>query len=870
MSATHLLDLFEYLMRGENASCILDATPTALKGHVGEALLRLLTLLGIHPTNPALTVIPCLVNPKTRRMERLADLSTRLTILKEGLVNAGGANKIDVCWRVGDEVAVCSSKIGWHSMKGKAIADFEIDPMLVQFTESGGITEGGIRIPRESVKAYVLIEKKEVAMEIARKARASNQVSKDNFNPLDIEDLNRMCAWLSLRIRDCKDKGPLNILSCCMETDLPPLLTRFHQNLLCAKARNIFRSGQKTVLIGALPRSGKTYIGAALAKSYTKILILTTRPSETLAQWEGVFKKHRDFSHATILTLQSGNAAQVAAYNKDEKVALICVASIQFFKMKERDCLLGLHWDLAILDEVHAGGSTELSDAMLNSYIGPGPDKVMMTATYTKPVDYYSIPSNSCCFWDLEDVRLMRRWGDSDVYARLCEKYGAEDVGCAKEEAYRCGFTDLQIRASYESAPELAIFTCMMQEEKYAELRTICKEPGERYGFSMRSLLMTTKDGRCFQHPRAVDTFLSLITGAEKMKHYPQGDMSIFARIRRYWKTIGHRDGEEFMTQIWFLPSGVGQLLEHVKGAMIGRIQAHSVLKRFATMTLDAGMNDISRSVSEAVLKAKADGKEGMILLTGDVGSLGVSMPEVDVGFLLHEIESADKNYQQLMRVLTEAPGKRCGAVVDFNMWRVLTTLNTYATSRCGQATKSSAERIYWCVSHLIDVDPDLWACDESPDRHEKGAITERMTKEWRRMIETTGNSLEALARKPFILAEEDQADLDRIARAHQMASKGSRLAVNEENDQEELSSGLEQRSSGDENEEKGEGEEVEEAEEEPVRKANLNDILARLIPEIALLSGCKHDLLEAVSEIQKTPALYTALNDFLVQMQSQ
>jgi hypothetical protein len=346
------------------------------------------------------------------------------------------------------------------------------------------------------------------------------------------------------------------------------------------------------------------------------------------------------------------------------------------------------------------------------------------------------------------------------------------------------------------------------------------------------------------------------------MKHYKKGDMSMFARIIRYWKTIGHRNSDEFMTQMWFLPSGVGQLLENVKPAMISRINANPVLKQFATLTLDSGMGDISKAVASAVVDAKAQGKRGLILLTGNVGSLGVSLPEVDVAFMLHDIESADMNYQQMMRVLTEMVNKKYGIVVDFNVWRVLTTLNTYATSRCGQAEKSSADRIRWCVSNLIDVDPDLWECTESLETFPQGRIADELTKQWRKMLEQTGTSLNALARKPIDLGD-DQKELDQIAKHLEEGAGSSTLETNP--DQEKLPSGIEQRGGGsdDDNDEEHDDDEVEEV----AKKANLNDVLARLIPEIALLSGCKHDLLEAMEAINSNPKHCHALNEFLIQL---
>jgi superfamily II DNA or RNA helicase len=855
----YLRELLTRVLDGENASDILIGLEPRMKGHIGEALLRILALLGIHPTNPSSFVIPYQSFPDTRRIEAISGISERLDILNNGQIISRGSDKIDVLWRDKSMVVVCSSKIGMIQVK--SIADLEIGAMLTEFTECGGYTECGKPVLRESVVPYVLVDNKNEVLRLAEKSKASNRVSKDNLNPLDIEDLNRMCAVLLEHIEGCASKDFETVLSHLMSDEKPFLRTRLHQKLICLKVLRLIGSGQKTILIGALPRSGKTFMGAFIAKQFKKILIITTRPGETRSQWNKIFKEHREFSAYKVKDLNSSTSTEIALSNKMGD-NIVTVASIQFFKMDERDVLIGLDWDIVILDEIHEGGSTELSNAMLDTYIGTKSIRIMMTATYTKPVEYYNIPSECCCFWDLEDVRLMRSWGEPHVFTRLCEKYGTDDVTTARDDIYKSGETDASIRLCYANAPRLGILTNIMQPNIYDELRVATASPDNVYGFSMRSLFMTTKDGKAFQNQKAVDTFLAIISGSDKMKHYKKGDMSMFARITRYWKTIGHRDSDEFMTQIWFLPSGVGQLLEHVKPAMISRINANSILKNFATLTLDSGMDDISKTVTSAVVDAKAQGKSGLILLTGNVGSLGVSLPEVDVAFMLHDKESADMNYQQMMRVLTEMMNKKYGIVVDFNVWRVLTTLNTYATSRCGQADKSSADRISWCVSNLIDVDPDLWECTESPETFPQEKIVDELTKQWRKMLERTGTTLNTLARKQIDLGD-DQKELDQIAKYMEEGSGKITLKVNP--DQEKLPSGIEHKRGDDDDDH--DDDDHESTDSDITKKANLNDVLARLIPEIALLTGCKHDLLDSMEAINSNPKYREALNEFLIQL---
>ena len=720
-SIKFLRDLLARILNGESASDILTGLDPMNKGHTGEALLRLLTLFGIHPTDPSAIVVPYRFIVGGRRLEAISSFQDRLNEVNSSIISGKKTGSIDVCWSHNNLYAVCSSKAGM--IKVTAIGDLEIIDMLSQFTESGGLTDGGKAISRESAIAYALVGDKEQVLDVARRSTMSSCTTTDNVKEyLDFSDLDRMCCIFRERFVGCKSKDPTSLLSHLLGHTTLPLRNRFHQNLICSKAMTQIARGQKTLLIGALPRSGKTRMGAWIAKHFKFILIITTQPTETCGQWLSVFTNHREFSGYQIRRLDAESSAQIALSNTNRE-PLVAVVSTQFLKHGDRHELKGLDWDIVLLDEIHAGGSTELSAEMMNLYVGLKPIRVMMTATYIKPVDYYMIPADCCFFWDLEDARLMRSWGEPSILARLSEKYGALDVRQALDMTYASGETDTSIRVCYESSPRLGILTNVMQQDIYERFRTLADSPGNIYGFSMRSLFMLTKDGKAFQNQDLIDNFLASISGSDYLTRYgSHGNMSMFARIRRYWKTLHHRDHDSFMTQMWFLPYGQGQEIADLKPVIANRINANPVLKNYAIHTLDAGskmdgikIDNFTDAVAYAVIGAKEKGKKGLILLTGNVASLGVSLPEVDVAFMLHDIGSADMNFQQMMRVGTEMVSKKCGIIVDFNLWRVLTTLNAYATSRCGQANKSSADRINWCISHLIDVDPDMWDCPESP-----------------------------------------------------------------------------------------------------------------------------------------------------------
>ena len=58
----------------------------------------------------------------------------------------------------------------------KSIADLEISAMLIEFTESGGYTEYGKPVLRESIVPYVLVDNKFEVLRMAEKSKASNKV----------------------------------------------------------------------------------------------------------------------------------------------------------------------------------------------------------------------------------------------------------------------------------------------------------------------------------------------------------------------------------------------------------------------------------------------------------------------------------------------------------------------------------------------------------------------------------------------------------------------------------------------------------------------------------------------------------------------
>ena len=88
-----------------------------------------------------------------------------------------------------------------------------------------------------------------------------------------------------------------------------------------------------------------------------------------------------------------------------------------------------------------------------------------------------------------------------------------------------------------------------------------------------------------------------------------------------------------------------------------------------------------SKSVKDCILKqeacAKANGKS-LIILTGKMLRLGVSLPCVDIALHMDPIQSVDTIYQSMFRVLTERKGKKYGIFIDMLTTRQISFMYEY------------------------------------------------------------------------------------------------------------------------------------------------------------------------------------------------
>jgi hypothetical protein len=266
------------------------------------------------------------------------------------------------------------------------------------------------------------------------------------------------------------------------------LSLRFHQELMVEKTHHYLSTTSdsiKQVLIGVLPRGGKTYIcGGIISKRKPNIvLVLTHVPKETHKQFlNDLFYKFADFSDYKVIYLKDEEHAEEIE-RKSEK--MIIFTSYQLVKMAyalkakdviardmidklksgeidetteldhihkevrsklasllksgkninqsttfypiKRSILKGLIEktiipDMCFFDEAHFGNGGVIAQEVYST-LHPNTIRILMTATYIKPFYQFNIKPSQLFHWDYQDIQLGKNLTNADVFKQFRERH---------------------------------------------------------------------------------------------------------------------------------------------------------------------------------------------------------------------------------------------------------------------------------------------------------------------------------------------------------------------------------------------------------------------------------------------------------------
>jgi len=118
-------------------------------------------------------------------------------------------------------------------------------------------------------------------------------------------------------------------------------------------------------------------------------------------------------------------------------------------------------------------------------------------------------------------------------------------------------------------------------------------------------------------------------------------------------------------------------------------------------------IDDVRGEIDKREKVAKENKKRGLIILAGNMLTLGITLPLCDIVLLLNDTLSSDRVMQMMYRCMTESKtrDKKCGFVVDMKISRVLQACLSYNIHKNIHNTE---EKIKFLIeNHLINIDSD-------------------------------------------------------------------------------------------------------------------------------------------------------------------
>jgi hypothetical protein len=566
---------------------------------------------------------------------------------------------------------------------------------------------------------YLVVPNKNLVLEKVQNANKSSQYITDYMTEDRILDKNDLNKYFLRFKHDIITQLDINIEIDYDELYLSNkdnLYLRFHQELITQKTSQLIEEGNKSFLWGCKCRSGKTYIAGGIIKKQfdikgkLNVLIITPAPTETTPQFtDDLFNKFRDFKPFQIHNIEGSKRL------KDIKLGInnIFVMSKQllqkYIKSTKEDktikIIRDLKLDIIIFDENHYSGTTDLSKLILNSYSTNYTIKIYLTATYSKPLQEWNIPIECQMYWDIEDEQICKSLfhncksitiNELNIN-KLVEKHG-DIVKNIIQYLCRMGDTIQDIFKPYIKMPDLHLITNMFDQQRYDIIKDNIM--GSHYGFSF-DVLFSLNTNKQFNYKKEIKTILRYISGSEKEIDFKTYDKSIFTRIN---KLCMRRP----FTQIWFLPSdNINDISNNLKTLM----NEDKILSKYNVMCINRKNEDLAKNIKEDISKyeiiTKADTtKEGLILLAGNMLSLGITINSCDIVFLMNNTISSDKVMQQMYRCMTEGDNKKMGFVVDLNISRVLHTCINYTVYKNDLNIEDKIK--YLINNHLINIDVDM------------------------------------------------------------------------------------------------------------------------------------------------------------------
>lgn len=688
---------------------------------------------------------------------------------------------------------------------------------------------------------------------------------------------------------------------------------------------HIQRSGKSYII-------GFTIIEDCKNKDHCNYLVITTAPNETVEQQKAVFdcaqlsdfnvivlngnnknpnlcdkniiicsKQFLDNKHDNVKITKTDKVKVIKTYLKKEKIKtkrtytdeevtkLISKYNITNEEIINNKPISTIKWlkdmkfDMRFIDESHNGGTTELAKKSLDTY-GSNAFTVQITATYSKPINDYNIPKENWILWDLEDIKLCKNIDLEDNYNRLVEKHG----GTLKEIVDKYSIEN--IKKEYSKYPDLWILTDKLTDDVVDEIISNTKD--NNYGWSTESAFLlkqcVKKDKETGQNIISVKNEFQNEEENLKIwyrifgkynafdipdKDYPN-DKVFMKRIKDICNNpdtesrfMGKGDFiNEPMIIMAFLPQNN---IDNISKAAKKLLEKNNVIPDYDIVSINSKTTNDPKKTIEVARDAARGKKKGVLVLSGRQCSLGVSIKNCDIVFLLNNNMGFDLIYQMMFRCMTEGKNKKNGFVVDLNLQRVIeTSIINYASIIKPDLHPKDTTK-YILQSRLINLNGDHWIPSFGKNDSNITTLCNNIYNLYSSNIEKAlGTFLERLKFKEVLLTNDEQKMFNTLftySKDSERLQKLKEYTDSIEKDSEQVKKGIEkvkvESSSEILTNTNSEDDNNEETKKE---KINYMDILKHIIPLICILTIHNEDtsFVEMYKLIEQDKYIYTILID--------
>jgi superfamily II DNA or RNA helicase len=699
--------LLSEMLSSPNLRSIIEKRSTPQEqGQYFEAIADIMIKFGHHPFFPNTISTHILGNVNTGEITHLHNIERYLK--DEPIISGNSTGSSDITVYKNNIYYFCSCKFYTDKTKKITSYDMQVINSMAKYKKNSKY---------KNYEIFLCVHNKHDTFQIFDNAQTASDHIQEHLNRDISFDLNDLEKWfINFKQDVCQYKfEQYNDIYMCQKTYIK---LYFHQKMIVQQSLDLIRQGEKTLLWGMKCRSGKTFIFAMLLKELKPhvTMIILAAPTETMSQFKDVFETHYDFNGFNIIVVDS---------NKPIKLVRTQPNIIIISKQRLQNNTDPIKCDLICFDEMHHGGTTDLSKSICEKYSTSKTILIGMTATYYKPLCMLNVSQQAQIDWGLEDEMLCQIGN----LAKLHEHHPLWDISNLDLDYYKI-------------CPKLKYITNEFHIHMFKKVETT------PYGFSMTTLF-AIKDGH-FEHESDVVIFLRYISGSARTEDFPQGDISVYRRL-------GSLTGK---TQIWYLPlENISQISRCLRLLML----KDKVLQKYTILVFNSV--DDTKNIKSKIQHAEENNSHGVIVLVGGMLTLGITLDNCDIVMLLNDTESMDKIIQMTYRCMTPRKDKEYGYVVDFSLKRIVSTM----LSVCKETLPLKDKLEYVIENHLVNFDFEDFKIGTNQDFINK--CIEMCLADPKNTMERLISSIDKI-----VLTDTDQQQLNQLM--HKNSKQGSSAVV--------------------------------------------------------------------------------------------